>query len=550
MSQAIYKKVFLQVNELLKLDKKVSGLAVEALGGETTLMPFEWWQDMLPFTMEMLEHLPADTGKTYPGELVFITNNTSPDKRYIDLLNSYADNPLLEVFTSWEPDTGRHDLPVMAQRYHDNGRQITSSQFCLSVIPTKAVIALGAENIILGPVNDIGANLMNVDMLYPYGSGKQFFGKNQPPYIDVANFYIDLDSVSKRDGQKVLIPLIDEVRESLSEDKPFCNMGNDSYNIDIDPDGTTSMNSTQTGTESEAGDIELHIDDPLWPVKFIFENTPVYEVKVNGRHEYCFQCEFLTYCSGGYYEHKSLSATKIKELSINGGCPGFKQLWMSQSHLKIDRTASNHRGRLEVIARASRTSNNERVKKTTLLLESKWSDDAAGYFSIIKQADEVTLAPGNFLGKSVTQRLWFYDALGIKCVINTDGLSETELSLIVENIVFNNYQFVALDSNIVRFFLSRYPHCKLANMILGGVTALFSEHKIIESDKPTILASGLVVDSRNDELFSWLLANFTEIAKATLPCELSPQSKLWIEVKKANHKKECFLRDLKNKLSA
>lgn len=43
------KLIFDKVEELAALDQNIEEVEWEAIGGETTLMPFEWWQEMLPY---------------------------------------------------------------------------------------------------------------------------------------------------------------------------------------------------------------------------------------------------------------------------------------------------------------------------------------------------------------------------------------------------------------------------------------------------------------------------------------------------------------------
>jgi len=549
MSPDVYRKAISKIGELLTQDKKVEGVTIEVLGGETTLMPFEFWKVALKETLESMALYKKAFHKKYPGELVFITNNTTNDSRYINLLNKYKDHPMFEVFTSWEPDTGRHKLKVMKDRFESNCKKIEASQFCLSIIPTKKLLEIGVDEILDKHAIPLGVNQLNVDMIYPYGSGKAFFEKSQPNYIDVANFYIELDRKGLQKDRGVIVPLVEEVREAMANNQAFSNMGNDSYGVDLDPSGITTLNSTQTGSESESTDVELSIMDDNWALKFIFENTPAYEEKVNGRHDYCFQCKFLTYCSGGYYEHKRLSKEKIKELSVDDGCPGFKQVWQESEHLIGDRALKNHNQNKVNIVRSAR----DPLKSSKKISIKEKDFEGLGELVIAASAaDTIIINPEEKLGKTFSQRLWFYDAVGTSCKFDVVNLfkvmSESELSIIVENIAYQNYKNINLPSSVVWRFIELYPGSRISEMICqaGQLVNTFKALKSSEDDSgqelrkkdfgmdnliETTLPSGLVLDDRNDELFSYLLRNGNLDFEEMPINEFSYQFYKWLEVK-------------------
>lgn len=534
MSRETYRKIYSQLAILMKLDKKTEGIAVEVLGGETTLMPVEWWQEMLPFSLKQLKEIPLAAGQKHYGELVFITNNTTKNPEYINLLNRYKDDPQLEVFTSWEPETGRFKVPVMKERFMKNCKDVKSKQFCLSIIPTKSLLEIGGKGLVDGIIAETGVGLLNIDMLYPYGSGKDFFKKNQPDYIDVANFYVDLHQHASKATPPVLIPLVEEIQESLSKDKPFCNMGNDSYGIDIEADGITTLNSTQTGTERELGGEELDIHDDQWPIKFIFENAAIYERKKSWRHDFCFQCEFLTYCGGGYYEHKLIKDEEIERLTKGGGCPGFKQLWESQLSFKSDRSLINHKRRMNALLTKSEKVVKKSSDKIKYIPEEGLITDAEGFYLAASKAAAVEVSFHSIFEKSVVERLWFYDALGITCRIKPGVASVAEMASIVEHITHKNYKYLNFDRKMVEDFVLNYPDQMISKLIIDAKRAInaVTQGSFLRSSE-SCQSSGLKIDARNDELFSWLLLNDIIIPESKSGVSLSATEALWVNQMRA-----------------
>ncbi|ELP5901889.1 hypothetical protein QTV49_003890 [Vibrio vulnificus] len=54
------------------LDKRLKNIEWEVIGGETTMMPFEFWEEMLPYSLDRIERINQFCEKK--GSLNFLTN--------------------------------------------------------------------------------------------------------------------------------------------------------------------------------------------------------------------------------------------------------------------------------------------------------------------------------------------------------------------------------------------------------------------------------------------------------------------------------------------
>jgi len=85
MAEDVYRTTFDRIEELFKADRKVSKINIELLGGELTMMPLEFWERNLPWTLERMAAWDA----LYDAEaaLIWCTNLIFKDDGYVDLLN-------------------------------------------------------------------------------------------------------------------------------------------------------------------------------------------------------------------------------------------------------------------------------------------------------------------------------------------------------------------------------------------------------------------------------------------------------------------------------
>ena len=93
-----YKKIFDLIDDLYVTDKNPKEIEWEVIGGETTMMPFSFWEEMLPWTLERIDLINKKLSMN--GGLNFLTNLIYKDKRYTDLFNKYGDNDTFCLYTS------------------------------------------------------------------------------------------------------------------------------------------------------------------------------------------------------------------------------------------------------------------------------------------------------------------------------------------------------------------------------------------------------------------------------------------------------------------
>ena len=69
-----YKLSFDKVDELYNFDQGLEEVEWEVMGGETTMMPFDFWQEMLPWSLDRIERFNKEHHLWINGHLNFLTN--------------------------------------------------------------------------------------------------------------------------------------------------------------------------------------------------------------------------------------------------------------------------------------------------------------------------------------------------------------------------------------------------------------------------------------------------------------------------------------------
>jgi radical SAM protein with 4Fe4S-binding SPASM domain len=522
MDEDTFRLVYQRMSEVFALSKHLSFLNVEILGGEISRMPYEFWEKMLPFAVSEHERFAQELGK--PNSMAWCTNMIFQDDRYVGLLNAQSRGKDWGVFIPWEPDTNRFGTRnKLFPRYMANVKRVDAPK-TLNLIPTKALLAMPIDElrdfVIEGAFDDISC-----DMLYPYGSGKRFFDENQPTFEEVSDFYIRMtESFQAIEG--LTISPWDEVRGSLQQGRGYNLNGNDVFDVTVEPDGTVVLNSSMTGSEAPLPSRTLHVSDPLWGLKLLFENAKEMHVKFDLEQAECDQCEYLRYCNGGYYHYKYLTQEQL-DLYGQGDCPGYKKYWQYvDEKVKFSKTPVvdlNHQ-RVREKLRATRHINTN--PDTQGLLESALPSDYQGYFEAASALDfnqvHIVVDCDRLFGLNVVERLWFYDAIGASVEISDlrmDKLSLKHRYIIARNVASDNYASLRLEPEVVWDFATQYPQHVFSTRILDAVKASRAQPLVAsDGESPTICSSGLYVDDRNDELFRFVLMNNVP-PDITMQCE-------------------------------
>lgn len=505
ISDEVFRLIYERAFELVALDKRTNKVNIESLGGEPTFIPYEFWERNFPFAMDMAEKFRDVTGKK--TAFAFCSNMIIKDPRYYDLFIANAGNKNLELFIPWEPDTKRFgSRDKLYKKYEHSLNKLLDSPKTLSLIPTNALIDLGVDHIVKDHIIKHNFNDVSTDMLYQFGSGKEFFKDNMPLFSRVSQWYIDL---SEAIPEGVVISPYEEVRQSLTLGLAYHCMGNDHYDVEIEPDGSTSLNSSMTGSEAQMPTRPLSVRDEKWAIKLMFENTIDLDLKLNGRYDFCRQCEYQRYCLGGYYHYKLLEQAEMDRLTENGAgdCPGYKKFWDHVAEKHKDEIAPvyhlNHKNLLDRLRSGRFISKGRDV---TYVRESDLACDGYEmYFDRLPDVKGVLIERPKLFSKSLSQRLWFYDSLGVQVKISDDLWFSEENAIVVENIVYDNYICVDVSKDKILSWCRRFPHCDIAQDVLHSVSlmAVFSRLPISNEDGPSIIGNGLFVDARNTELFQW-----------------------------------------------
>jgi radical SAM protein with 4Fe4S-binding SPASM domain len=534
MTEAHYQKSYERIEQLLVLDRHVKRVNIEVLGGEISRMPFEFWERQLPFSLAKQAHFKQLTG--HSAAFAWCTNMVIQDPRYFDLLNQYGDDPNWEIFIPWELDTNRFGKnDKLYPTYLKNVNKLDRAKKAINIIPTKHMLSLGMEQIKTF-IQSNGFTDLSCDMLYPYGSGKAYFDQNQPAFHEVSQFYIDITE-ALIDEDWITISPWDEVSGCLQTGKGFNLNGNDAYDMTIEPDGSVVLNSSMTGSEAPLPSQALLLDAKNWALKAFFENIRQMDVKYSSEFEQCRQCEYLRYCNGGYYHYKYLPKEQI-ELYDAQDCAGYKKFWDYAKNRLGDRVASVSKLNHEAVRAQLRTNRGLQSvdAQVATYRESELSAEYEGYFDAMAKIEagaQIILAKKRLFGSSISERLWFYDGLGLSPMIESqviEQLDQTSLRNIARNMIGGNYKSVKTDPDHVWALIRRFPQDWVALNVLEALAVIQGGHVVeVGQSLATVGRTGLVIDEQSDELFRFVLGHtapddLIALATAFKPEKLSQRS--------------------------
>lgn len=469
IDEATFRREVEVIVEAFHLDQSVTYLHLDVLGGEATLMPFEFWERNLPWVLDRISDLNA---AGTPTEFTFCSNLMWKDDRYLDLLRQFKGHPAMDIAIPFEgPESGRFGknmaiFPKYLERIEALGE---CNMLNLVLVMGQGLIDLGPQYIIDTFVKR-GISDVTCDMIFPWGSGRAYFDRAQPYYRDVARFIEDLTELGAPYG--LTVDHLDDMRKSLRTLSRSQNTLNDAYEYHWDHRGELSLNPNQTGTEAVRPYINLNVWDRNAALKVVWGNNSELDAKLSYEHDFCRGCAYLQACNSGWYPHKQLSPEVLgKYMAAPEGefsCPGFFQLWEKQAQTSFDQVGVTRYGnarrerRIRAIARAA-------AGEATAFFETKYVDDYEGYFDAVRSAVVVRVIPEMLFGCTVRQRLWFYDRLG-KQVVFEGGLSRfgEEASIIAHSLA-GNYHSLGIDDALIWDFVRRRPDHHLSGFILDAV---------------------------------------------------------------------------------
>lgn len=520
MTTATFRKIFDQVEQLVIKDRRLTEVEWEAIGGETTMMPFEWWEENLPWALDRIDQINKmiNSPMRNPGSLNFLTNLVYADKRYTDLINKHGHHPCFSLYTSWEPDTQRFGKNnKLFPKFLKTLEEINTEEKILDVILTRTVVEMGPQYLIDTFVSR-GVTDFSIKMLSPYGSGKEFFKHNMIDFKAMSDYLRELGRIKP---DHVTYTPEEEMLSSLYRGTSFQCNGNFKYDLAIEPEGTCTFNANQTADEASLGSKTIHIDDPLWAEKVMYENTREENNKLSLEHPACNQCEYMRYCNGGWYHYKVHDQAVIRQFDKED-CAGYRLMWDERKAQlkdclfdlpKAQHQAARERGRLE-----SQLFYTPRRHHADLLGDGKkdrmlpqegqgfdgWSVNESDlpvkyqdYFEAIaghEPSEGIVLDVKRKYHKTVMERIWFYESFGVPTLIYEIGiLNET----LLRHWLYRNVRLLTIEPKLVGQWLEENRDSRISQHVLWA-------QKALEGFDVTGL-SDFVPDERNEELFRTLL---------------------------------------------
>ncbi|WP_210498841.1 hypothetical protein [Vibrio crassostreae] len=400
MKKGIFLDAFDKVRDLVTLDKSIDAVEWDVMGGEPTLMPYEWWAEMLPLAIAKVREVNKLTRRN--GFLMFTSNFTFDDDRYVGLFNKMSKYPEFYIFTSWEPDTNRFGRSGdKFQRFKENLKRVNCSNITLNLVMTKETCATNPR-FIVDTFLPLGVTDISTEQLSPFGSGKRFYVTNNAEQGAIVGFLKGL-----RDALPEGFPLspLDEMKSSLHGGSSFCCNGNYKYDLSIEPDGLTTFNSCKTGSEGlNIGD-NIYVTDTTWANTVLLKNIHEEFNKINTQKLVCNQCDYMRFCNGGWYHGESKI---LSDVSGNlGSCTGYKNLWdeVKKDVVESNVTSNIHKQEIESIARQH---SDETIAESSLYRQ------GGGLIEALVGVSEVVVDCVEIGSMPLVKRLLLYKNMGLK----------------------------------------------------------------------------------------------------------------------------------------
>lgn len=511
IDEATYRECVRVLIEAFHLDESVSYLHLDVLGGEATLMPYEFWERNLPWT---LDHITALNEQGIQTEFTFCTNLMWKDERYLDLLRSYRHHPAMDIAISFEgPESNRFGrnmaiFPKFLQRIEALG---DCNMLNLVLIMGQGVIDLGPQYIIDTFVKR-GITDITCDMIFPWGSGKAYFDKYQPLYRDVAKFIAELTELGRPFG--LTVDHLDDMEKSLRTLSRSQNTLNDAYEYHWDQRGNISLNPNQTGTEAVRPYINLNAWDKNASLKVIWGNSSELDNKLSFEHDFCRDCKYLQACNSGWYPHKQLSPSLLEKYMAPAteegfSCPGLFELWDSQAKKSFSAEGVTKYGDVRRVRKVRRIA--QSAKQAPLVMkELDCLNDYEGYFEAVKACTHVEVINDVVFGLTPRQRLWFYDRIGKHVTFSGGLLSFEDASSIIAHTIAGNYHTIDLMPADVERYVILNPDAALSQFI----KAAFAVVRQWETWEVTMGGgytkhhpSGLEISYKFEDLLIWCMTH-------------------------------------------
>lgn len=507
MTKNDFKLVFERVRELLASDSRLDVVEWEVIGGETTMMPYEWWEEMLPYALKQIDEINTTTKQA--GKLNFLSNLIYKDKRYTELFKKYKDHPTFVLYTSWEPDTNRFgNNNKLYPKFKQTLKDIGSTNVTLDLILTKALVQFDPQTIV-DEFSDLGVCDYSIKMISPFGSGKEFFKHNMVDFQSMSTFVNKFEELSV--SKKINYTPRNEMEGSLFRNTAFQCNGGFKYDLSIEPDGMTHFNANQTGDEMARPSCSLHISDEDWAIKTMFENKPEEAKRYSSSDLRCYQCEFFRHCCGGWFHYRSASHSII-EAYAKDECQGLKKTWMLTKS-SLNRELFN----IDLYNHLTALSQNEKIVNTSkVIVNESVCDSFESYLYDVLSADEVMIHNGIMFDKSVFERCLFYEDVGVTYCMSSIPTGN-DGALILYHLLNTNLTNLKVPKDEVLKKMSSLNYDIKVN-ILCQLYDLLCEHSKKPKRFNVIPLVKVHLDSRNNEIIRSLISMFFD-SEDLINCE-------------------------------
>lgn len=525
MSRETFIAIFDKVKELVLLDQKLQVVEWEAIGGETTMMPFEWWEEMLPVALEQIAEVnkltKAKGGRE--GGLNFLSNLIYRDKRYTELFKKYKDHPLFFLYTSWEPDTNRFgNKDKMYPKFISTLENIGSKRVILDLILTKTLLTINPKDI-LDTFTQLGVNDFSIKMLSPFGSGKEFFKNNMTDFHKMASWVQELKTLSKGvmvGDREVRMTPVNELEGSLWEGSAFQCNGGFKYDLSIEPNGETHFNANQTGDDKAVGFKPIHINDANWATRVLFENKTEESRKFHTTDSRCYTCEYMRYCCGGWYHYRSAPFDQVAKYAKED-CQGMKLLW-DKAKEDLGDVFNHSQHNYSSLMIEALNEGDPLSENFNYICEAGLLDDYTEYLKTLESSDHQILVDLDtydnlYFGKDTYERISAYCDAGIKVLLKKIPNGFAGEQIIYHYITGNLNNLNISYSTVVEYLRkpSTSPKVNLLTQIHDRLILSFSEFT------PRIGKTSLInhlplldigeLDERYDEALRFFIAELVDV---------------------------------------
>lgn len=500
MEPETFRAIFKRVWELLEIDRGLEEIEWELIGGEITSLPVDYWRENLPYALDQCREFNKVL-KT-PGSINVLSNLIFPKEKarqeYLDLFAKYGDRPEMCLYTSWEPDTNRFGKnDVLFDQWRETVKAAQVEKKILDVILTRTTVEKGPE-FLLETFLPLGINDFSIKMISPYGSGRAFWQPNMIEFHKMSDYLCRLLDMIP---EGITFTPGDEMSGAVFRGTSYQCIGNFRYDLSVEPDGLTTFNANQTTEEASLGDNEIRVTDDDWAWKVMSDNTQELDNKLSKYHDYCFQCDYHSYCAGGWYHYRIAEPAEVRAWDT-GDCPGYKKLWskVDERYGSFNRTMHVHREAME----AARTPRPQQKGKLNPERFGAAIQGVKPFYQFLKDNEGgQVLLKYTATGKSLLQRMWAYQSAGIAMLLPAavfESVPRHEQQGIVGHIVFGDLPNLNVDPYIVWRWVSQNPKFPISRLILSAEEAIregFGKDSAITEDKNVELLRWMIVNPRD-----------------------------------------------------